>query len=101
LHKVFKAVIDLEKVEIDVMKPGMTARIEVPVSFASQVVAVPREYLGIDEGKYFVQKGTDSKTASRQVVEVGSYSDRLIQILSGVNVGDRLLPVQKPLEAKP
>ncbi len=102
LHKVFKAVINLEKVEIGMMKPGMTVKIEVPVTFATQVVAVPREYLGLDvEGKYFVQKGADSKTASRQVVEVGPYSDRLIQILSGVNVGDRLLPVRKTLEAKP
>jgi len=102
LHKIFKAVIELEKVEIDVMKPGMTAKIEVPVSFATQVVAVPREYLGIDiEGKYYVQKGTDVKTTSKQVVEVGPYSDRLVQILSGVTVGDHLLPVQKTLEAKP
>ncbi len=100
-HKVFRAVIEMEKVDLDVMKPGMTVRIEVPVSLASQVVTVPREYLGVDnQGGYFVRKGGDAKTASVQPVQVGTFNDRLVEVTSGLSVGDRVLPVQKLAETK-
>lgn len=100
-HKVFRAVIELGEIDLKVMKPGMTVRIEVPISVASQVITVPREYLGVDDqGGYFVRKGTDPKKASVQQVQVGSFNDRLVQISSGLNVGDRLLPVQKAAESK-
>jgi hypothetical protein len=29
------------------------------------------------------------------LVKVGTFGDNMVQILSGVNVGDRLLPVQR------
>jgi multidrug efflux pump subunit AcrA (membrane-fusion protein) len=100
-HKVFRAVIEMEKADLGVMKPGMTVRIEVPISLASQVIMVPREYLGVDNrGGYFVRKGTDAKTASVQPVQVGTYNDRLVEITSGLSVADRLLPVQKLVETK-
>ena len=83
------------------MKPGMTVKVEVPVSFASQVLAVPREFLGIDgQGQYYVHKGGDPKIITVQPVQVGIFSDRLVQITTGVNVGDRLLPVNKAQETK-
>ncbi len=100
-HKVFKAVIELDKVDLDVMKPGMTVKVEVPVSVATDVIAVPREYLGLDgQGKYYVRKGTDPRTAVAQTVQVGAFSDRLVQVNSGLRVGDRLLPVQKAVGTK-
>jgi len=98
-HKVFRAVIDLDRLDSDVMKPGMTVKVEVPVSLASGVISVPREYIGVDpSGGYYVLKGAESKSASAQAIQVGVYGDRLVQISSGVNVGDRLLPVQKSQE---
>jgi HlyD family secretion protein len=98
-HKVFRAIVQPDSVDTDVMKPGMTVRMEVPVSVVSDTVAIPREYLGLDvAGKYFVLKGTDRKTASVQSVTVGAYSDRLIQIVSGLEAGDRILKVQEVAE---
>ncbi len=100
-HKVFRAIIEMERVDLDVMKPGMTVRIEVPVSLASQVITVPREYLGVDDqGGYYVRKGTDSKASSVQPVQIGAFNDRLVEVSSGVNVSDRLLLVQKMVETK-
>jgi multidrug efflux pump subunit AcrA (membrane-fusion protein) len=90
-----------DNVDLDVMKPGMTVRMEVPVSLASNSVAIPREYLGMDAaGKYFVLKGADRKAASVQPVTVGAYSGRLVQILSGLKAGDRILRVQGVTEAR-
>lgn len=100
-HKVFRAVIDLDRADLNVMKPGMTVKVEVPVSFAAQVLAVPREYVGLDgQGQYYVHKGSTLKTVTSQPVQVGNFSDRLIQISSGISVGDRLLPIRRAEETK-
>ncbi len=100
-HKVFRAVVQPETVEVNVWKPGMTVRLEVPVSLASAVTVIPREYLGIDRlGRYFVLKGTNLKTASVQWVQVGVFSDRIVQITSGVSSGDKILPIKAAVEAK-
>jgi HlyD family secretion protein len=94
-HKVFRAIVQPDGVDPDAMKPGMTVRMEIPVSVASNSFAIPREYLGLDAaGKYFVLKGTERKTASVQAVTVGAFSDRLVQVLSGLKAGDRILKVQ-------
>src|SRR5438034_8387557 len=56
-HKVFTAVIQPDTLDLSVMKPGMTVRVEVPVSRASSTLAVPRECLGVDpDGRYYVMK---------------------------------------------
>ncbi len=93
-HKVFRATIQPDSVDLSVMKPGMTVRMEVPVSLASKAVSVPREYLRCNaDGKYYVIKGTDEKTAETQFVQVGVFNERTVQILSGLNAGDKLLEI--------
>jgi multidrug efflux pump subunit AcrA (membrane-fusion protein) len=90
--KVFQAVIQPDKVDTALMKPGMTARVRIPIVLAKDVTAVPREYLGNDsQGRYYVFKGTENKTASVQYVQVGAIGDRLVQIVSGVQSGDPLI----------
>ncbi len=99
--KFFQTVVQLDKVDVERMKPGMTARIKIPIILAKDAPAVPREYLGTDsQGRYYVVKGKESKTASMQIVEVGAIGDRLIQIASGLSAGDSLLPVQSLAEVK-
>lgn len=100
--KVFKAVIILDKVDLEVMKPGMTARAEVNISMGSDVLAVPRTHLALDSrGRYYVLKDNGPKTpASRELVKVGVFGDSMVQIVSGINVGDRLLQIQAVAEAQ-
>jgi HlyD family secretion protein len=98
-QKVFKAIIPLDGVELDAMKPGMTSRAEISLSMTAGVIAIPRQNLALDgQGHYYVLKETGPKTPpSKELVKVGTFGDQMVQILSGVNVGDRLLPVQKTL----
>lgn len=92
--KVFKAVIKPDRVDLSVMKPGMTARIEIPIVLAKGVPKIPREYLGVDaQGAHYVVKGTDPKAAVRQKVEIGVVGDHEVQVVSGLSTGDALLPV--------
>lgn len=91
-HKVFRAVIQPEKVEVELWKPGMTGRVEIPVSVGSRVSVIPREFLGFGiDGRYFVKKGADPKAASIQPVQVGAFNDRMVQITSGIAEGDIVL----------
>jgi HlyD family secretion protein len=93
--KVFQAVIQLDKIDTAIMKPGMTARIKVPLILAKDALAIPRDYLGVDsQNRYFVLKGTEYKTASVQPVDLGAIGDRLVQAVSGISVGDPLLSPQ-------
>lgn len=94
--KVFQAVIQPDRVDVQSLKPGMTARIRIPMVLAKDTPTIPREYLGLDsQGRSYVVKGTDPKMASMQFVSVGEIGDRLVQVVSGVSVGDPLLPIQR------
>ncbi len=93
--KVFQAVIQPDKVDTEIVKPGMTARVRIPLTLAKETPAIPREYLGVDtQGRYYVMKGTEPKTASVQFVQLGAIGDRLVQAVSGVSTGDSLFPLQ-------
>jgi len=98
-QKVFKAVIPLDAVDSEAMKPGMSARAEITLSMASDVIAVPRQQIGLDaQGRYYVLKETGPKTPPRkETIKIGVFGDQMVQVLSGVNIGDRLVFVQKRL----
>ena len=93
--KVFQTIVQLDKADASVMKPGMTARVKVPMVLAKDTPVIPRDYLGLDSlGRYFVLKGTQTKKASVQLVTLGAAGDRVVQPLSGVSLGDPLLSPQ-------
>ena len=97
--KVFQTVVQLDKVDPTILKPGMTARVRVPLVLAKETTAIPREYLGVDsQGRHFVLKGTEPKKASTQIVTIGVIGDRLVQAISGVSAGDPLLSLQRLAE---
>ncbi len=101
-QKVFKAVVRLDSVDLSIMKPGMTARAEAQLSMASDVIAVPRPYVGIDtQSRYYVLKETGPETPpTAEFVKTGVFGDTMVQILSGLTAGDRVLPVQTISENK-
>jgi HlyD family secretion protein len=91
-HKVFRAVVQPDTIDLSLMKPGMTVRIEAPVSFGSNVVSIPRDYLGLDvRARYFVRKGSNAKEAATQFVKVGAFNARRVQIVDGLKSGDKIL----------
>jgi HlyD family secretion protein len=93
--KVFQTTIQLDKIDPALMKPGMTARIKVPLVLAKGVPVIPREYLGVDHGGYYVVKGTDDKTAKKQSVNLAAIGDHMVQADPGISAGDPLLSPQR------
>jgi multidrug resistance efflux pump len=93
-QKVFQVTVKLDKADDPRMKPGMTARIDVPIILARDIIAVPREYIGAGpEGGHYVIEGSDAKNSREQPIVIGSVGDRVVEIVSGVSLGDSLLPV--------
>jgi HlyD family secretion protein len=91
-HKVFRATVQPDSVDLSVMKPGMTARLEFEASLGSNALAIPRECLGLDQtGQYYVLKGQERGKATTQIVKVGRFSDRTVEIVSGLTNGDVIL----------
>ena len=87
-------VVAFDNVNPQIMKPGMTARIDIPVILARDAVSVPREYLGIDiNGDYYVLAGSDAEETDQQPVTIGVVGDRMVEIVSGLSAGASLLPV--------
>ncbi len=100
-HKVFRAIVQPDAVDVKGWKPGMTVRLEFPVSLASNVVAIPREYLGVDRlGRYYVLRSTTAGSTAVQFVQVGAFSNRVVQITSGLSAGDRIAEIRSAPEAK-
>jgi HlyD family secretion protein len=98
--KLFQTIIQLDKVDPAVMKPGMTAHVRIPMVLAKDTPVIPREYLGTDgQGRYFVlKKAADAKKATTQIVSIGAIGDRMIEAVTGVSVGDPLIPMQRLAE---
>jgi HlyD family secretion protein len=97
--KVFQTVIQLDKIEPAIMKPGMTARVKVPLVLAKDVPLIPREYLNVDShGRNYVLKGAEYKKAISKSVDLGVIGDRMVQAVSGISVGDALLLPQHVAE---
>lgn len=74
----------------DWLKPGMTAEAEVFIKTLENVVYMPIQAVNpVDDGHVcYVQTATGSEM--RKIV-VGEFNDTFIEIVSGVNVGDRVL----------
>ncbi len=97
--KVFQAVVRPDKVTPELQRPGMTARVRVPVVLAKDVPVVPREYIGVNaQGQYYAYKGVEAKNADMQMIQLGKVGDRAVQVVSGVSPGDTLMPIQSTSE---
>jgi len=74
----------------ELLKAGMFARIEIETSRARQVVAVAKESL-IEENDLPALFVVDGEIARLRPVRTGLQSENRVQILSGVQVGDRVI----------
>ena len=70
--------------------PNLTVDVRLPVDRAENVVSLPREAIGRDEGGDFVWMA-DGGAARRRAVEVGMRGDERVEIASGLASGDRVI----------
>src|SRR5690606_33120608 len=80
----------LIKDDSTVLKPGMSAQVRILVNAFDDVVKVPVQSVTAEGSQriVFVNKGGKPE---KRVVEVGDYNDKFMQVVSGVNPGERVV----------
>ena len=73
------------------LKPAMTARVEIHTANRPGALAVPISTLKTDpNGSYVIVKNEDG-TQENRYVETGIYSDEYVEILSGLEEGEDIV----------
>jgi RND family efflux transporter MFP subunit len=83
-----RAVLDNERL---MMSPGQFVRVRIAVSRPQQMVVIPEESLGSDQGRRFVFVVNDKDEIVSRKVEVGPLADGERAIRSGVAAGERVV----------
>jgi RND family efflux transporter MFP subunit len=75
------------------IKPGMACDIEINISATNDVIAVPYQcVLKGDNGQNYVYiVDSQTKTASKKAVKLGSFINNEIEIVSGISIGDLIV----------
>jgi len=74
----------------EVLKPGMSAKVEILVDQLRNVKIVPVQVVENRAGKKFCYVATDSGPQDREVV-TGAFNDTFVEIVSGLQVGEKIL----------
>lgn len=73
------------------LRPGMYVRVRIPVGETSEAVAVPEAALAEHESRSFLFVADDRNTFRRVDVVTGQRCGDLVEILSGISAGDRVV----------
>lgn len=75
----------------DFMRSGMTANITFDVDTHENVPVIPQSAVSYKDGKPYVKMRGEKNTTKDVYIELGESEDQLIEVLSGLNVGDKIL----------
>lgn len=87
---VFDAVIEISDPDPQLMRPGMAAGADIIISSKQDVVQIPESAIIYDEKGMFVKKKSFTGS-SRVPVTIGVRSGGMVEVLSGLQEGDRIL----------
>lgn len=80
----------------DILKPGMSAKVEVLIEQLKNVLIVPIQVVANREGKKICYVATQKGPKQRQV-QTGSFNDTYVHIISGLEVGEQVLLIPPKL----
>lgn len=75
------------------LKPGMVCDVKLQVQQKVSVVGVPLQAVDKDNRNetYVYVVNTDKKTVAKRLVKVGNYQRDFVEILSGLNIGEKVV----------
>jgi HlyD family secretion protein len=74
----------------EVLKPGMSAKVEILVDRLRDVKIVPVQVVENRDGRKFCYVATDSGPEEREVV-TGEFNNTFVEIVSGLQIGEKVL----------
>jgi RND family efflux transporter MFP subunit len=87
--KVYKTEVAIDGAH-DFVKPGMSAKVEILVNHIKDALIVPNHVVANRLGKKVCYVSTSRGTEQREV-QTGQYNDAFVQILSGLQAGEKVL----------
>jgi HlyD family secretion protein len=87
--KTYQTIVTIDE-EVDRIKPGMTAVVEIHITQLPDVLCIPIESIvqqGAETWCYLLKNGRPRKC----VLELGSMNDRFVEIRSGLSADDRVV----------
>lgn len=78
-----------------ILKPGMTASVDVEIIAAESVLYVPGDFIFNKDGKSYVKLLGEGDVIGEVEIQTGYASSENTEITSGLNVGDRIIKENK------
>jgi multidrug efflux pump subunit AcrA (membrane-fusion protein) len=88
--KVFSVIVRLDQ-EIEGLRPGMSSEVEIELAKLDNVLSVPIASVYSEQDKTFCYRVEGSGGYKRAPVQLGRMNSTCVQILSGLQAGDRVL----------
>ncbi len=87
--KVYPTVITIDE-DVEQLKPGMTAVVEIHVDYLNDIVAVPiQSVVQVEKETWcYVESGGRPE---RRCIKVGKTNDKFVEILDGISAGERIV----------
>ena len=87
--KVYATVVTIDQ-DVRLLKPGMTAVVEIHVDKIENVVAVPIQAINQQNGETFCYV-YDGQHPERRIVETGATNDKHVEIVAGLSPGEQII----------
>jgi len=86
----YEVIVDFEEVP-EGLKPGMTADLVIKTAFKENVLLLPADAIQKKDGKNFIEVLKNGKTEQREVKTGLKGSQGMVEIISGVNEGEKVI----------
>jgi len=93
-YEIFIVFTDLHGIEIENIY-GLNAEIEIITSGGENILVVPIDYVYSEDNKNYVYKITGKGVIEKAYVEIGVSDLNYIEIISGLDEGDRIVNIRK------
>lgn len=85
-RRIVDAIVSIDNIDTSVIRPGLTARLEITTARLPQVLSIPLTSLQYDQQGPYVATTENNK----QFIEISHFTDNLAVVKSGLQLGDEV-----------
>ena len=85
-RRIVDAIVSIDDLDTSIIRPGLTARLEITTAALSQVLSIPLTSLQYDQQGPYVETTDNSK----QFIEISHFTDNLAVVKNGLKAGDEV-----------
>lgn len=85
-RRIVDAIVSIDNLDTSVIRPGLTARLEITTVALSQVLSIPLASIHYDQQGPYVE----TTKSNKQFIEISHFTDNLAVVKSGLDAGDEV-----------